>query len=76
MAIIYYPKVKSNNVYALIGDERHPISANEQFVKFKGRWRLIQRDDLGNPFVEVKAYGITAWFEIKNFESNEQPDTR
>lgn len=63
-------KVKSNTHYGWIGDcHILPIMTNLKYIKFKGRWRLIQRDENGDTYVSSRYE--TQFFEIKKFTKPE-----
>lgn len=45
---------------------RWPICEKQDFVLYRGRWRLIQTDGAGDTYVQ--APGETAYFIIEKYE--------
>lgn len=54
--------IKSKTHYALVGNNKLPIDEPQKRILFNGRWREIQINDVGDPFVQ--APGVTACFTI------------
>jgi len=63
---------KSKTHYGSIGtEEKFPIDKLQEFVKYMGRWRPIEKDGFGATWVVVKKSGITQFFEIKEYSPEE-----